>query len=336
MTTHDIRHVCQLEWGLASIDAIEPLAREPGSMALYHVRQDHEYLLFKVHLSSSTLDDLERNARTTDFLAVGGIPTPRYLRTNEGRVAAPLGANLCTLRPWVEGHVLERSSLTAPQMKVLGRTLARCHRTLAALPPGEDFPWATGLPKIAEQLGQLAARLRAGSAPGEMDEEVLDTIARRQARLRLAGNPGELFAPHPVQIVHGDYYLGNVLFHQDGSLAGVIDLEGWSTCRIREVYQAIAWSQRSWNPAGIDLPLATSFIEGYLEEEPLTPEELRRGPEILRVRLLRSLHDIRTYVDDPSNGDARDGILWFDAMAGWLAANGEDLGVQLARLPSGT
>jgi Ser/Thr protein kinase RdoA (MazF antagonist) len=129
----------------------------------------------------------------------------------------------------------------------------------------------------------------------------------------------------------GDYHIENVIFGEDGKLAGVIDVEGWTTQRVREIYYANALSQRTWRPAAIDLPLARSFVQGYLEEAPLTPDELRQGPEILRWRLVRSLHDLRQYAEDPSNSDALGGILWFDEMASGLPNTGASW-EELARL----
>ena len=328
----EIAGLCQREWGLGQITAVVRLSKQPGSTALYRVIADDRRFLFKEHLPVYDLSDLERIAHTTEFLAEQGFPTPRYHPTASGKVAADARGARCTLRPWVEGEPLERANLTSPQIASLGQTLGWCHRLLTALPPGDDFNWAMGLPRVIDELDQLTARIVARLEPAESDSEVLHAIATQRAILQRAGDLAALHASCPIQVAHGDYHVENVLFGDSGALSGVIDVEGWTAQRVREVYRAIAWSQRQWNPPAIDLPLARAFVQGYAEEAPLTAEELRVGPEVFRWRLLRGMHDLRTYADDPQNHDARDGVLWFMRMAQWLAQHGRELGEELAGL----
>ncbi len=329
-----IAGLCQREWGLGAISAVVRLHKQPGSTALHRVVADDGRFLFKEHLPVYDLSDLERIIHTTEFLSEQNFPTPRYRRTNGDKVAADLRGALCTLRPWVEGESLERANLTTPQMASLGQTLGWCHRLLASLTPEEDFNdrWSTGLPRAIEELDLLTARIVARPESAEPDAQVLEAIATKRSLLQRAGDLTSLFAPCPVQVVHGDYHIENVLFDESGALAAVIDIEGWTTQRVREVYYAIAWSQRQWHPTAIDLPLARAFVQGYLEEAPLTAEELRRGPEVLRWRRIRSLSDLHEYVDNPQNADALAGALWQMELARWLAQHGRDLGEELARL----
>jgi Ser/Thr protein kinase RdoA (MazF antagonist) len=186
---------------------------------------------------------------------------------------------------------------------------------------------------VLEELDDLSARIATRPVPTDDDGAVIEAIATKRALLQWAGDLSPLFQSSPVQVVHGDYHIENVIYDDD-RLAGVIDLEGWSTNRIREVYRAIAWSQRTWSPAAIDLPLAWAFVQGYLEEATLMSEELRRGPEMLRWRLLRGLHDLRTYAENPQDSDARDGVIWFVEMAQWLSKHGRELGEELSALGS--
>lgn len=328
----EIAGLCEREWGLGAISTVVRLNKEPGSTALYRVVADDGRFLFKEHLPVYDLSALERIAHTTEFLAEQGFPTPGYQRTAGGRVAADVRGTLCSLRSWVEGEPLERANLTTSQMASLGQTLGWCHRLLASLTPEEDFNWSTGLPRAIEELDLLTARIVARPEPAENDGQVLEAIATKRSLLQRAGDLTPLFAGCPIQVVHGDYHIENVLFDESGALAAVIDIEGWTTQRVREVYYAIAWSQRSWHPAAIDLPLAWAFVQGYLEEAPLTAEELRRGPEILRWRRLRALSDLREYADDPQNADTLAGLLWQMELTLWLAQHGRDLGEELARL----
>lgn len=176
---------------------------------------------------------------TASFVRYCGSP-----KAIPGRRTAPW-TDYPSFRPWIDGEVLGRAGLTGDQMQHLSRTLGACHQALTALPPADDFPCTTGLPGIADQLDELAAGIRARSNHRAPEDDDLEVIDRRSVRLRETGDVASLLAQCSVQVVHGDYYLDNVLFHGDGSLAAIIDVEGWTTARVREVYQAIAWSQRS-------------------------------------------------------------------------------------------
>jgi Ser/Thr protein kinase RdoA (MazF antagonist) len=330
----EIAGLCQRAWGLDRISAVVRLGQSPGSEALYRVIAGEGRFLFTVARPQFTrAEDWERRAETTAYLARHGFPTPVYRRTLEGKAALEVRGLLCTLRPWVEGATLERETLTAAQMAALGRTLGWCHRLLAALPPGEHFDWATGVPGVLEELDQLMARIVARLEPAEGDGVVLEALTMKRALLERAGDLSALFAPCPVQVVHGDYHVENVLFDEAGALRAVIDVQGSTNHRVLEVYRAIAWSQRSWEePAAMDLPLAWTFVQGYREEAPLSAEELRRGPELLRWRLVCGLSNARQYVADPHDQDALAGIRWSAALVQWLGQHGRELGEELAQL----
>lgn len=328
----EIAGLCQRAWGMGRVSAIVRLAPSPGSEALFRIIAEEGRFLFSVIRPQYTsADDLERRARTAAYLAQQGFPTPIYRVTLDGRAALDVRGMLCTLRPWVEGAPLERETLTAAQVTTLGRTLGWCHRLLAALPLGERFDWATGIPGVLEELDQLMARIVARLEPLESDGAVLEALTTKRTLLERAGDLAVLFADCPVQVVHGAYCLEHVLFDESGALTGVIGIEGQTDHRVLEVYRTVAWSQRSWPPNEIELPLAWAFVQGYLEEAPLTAEELRRGPELLRWRLIRGLSSARAYVDDP-NGETASLITARLRLAQWLGRHGRELGEELAQL----
>lgn len=336
----DIARVCRQAWGLARIDVVGRPAPDAGSAALYRIASGEGSFLLKEHLGAYAVEDVERGARTASFLAARGFPTPAFCGTRLGAMTAHAGGRLYSLRPWVEGHVLARQDVTAAHAARLGSVLGWCHRLLAEVPAEAPFDrWSgalqvvqeSGPTRVVQELDHLATRIRARRAWVATDELVLEAIAFRRDLLQSAGDLAPLFAPCPSQLVHGDYHRGNVIWSPDGVLAGVIDVEGYTQHRVREVYRAIAFFQRRVYPAAIDLHLAQTFVRGYLQEAPLGAEELRRGPELLRWRLLRGMTNFRTYVEKPHDQDTVAQIAWDQDLLRWLAQHGQELGEELAR-----
>ena len=327
----DIARVCRQAWGLARIDVVDRPAPDAGSAALYRITSGEGAFLLKEHLGAYAVDDVERGARTASFLAARGFPTPAFRRTRHGTMTAHAGGRLYSLRRWVEGRVLDRQDVTTSHAARLGSVLGWCHRLLAAVPAEAPFDWSSGPTRVVQELDHLAARIRARPARAAADELVLEAMAFRRNLLESVGDLAPLFAPCPFQVVHGDYHRGNVIWSADGVLAGVIDVEGYTQHRVREIYRAITFFQRRVYPAAIDLHLAQTFVQGYLQEAPLGPEELRRGPALLRWRLLRGMTNFRTYVEKPHDQDAVARIAWDQELVRWLAQHGRELGEELAR-----
>ena len=116
------------------------------------------------------------------------------------------------------------------QPRELGRLLGRLHRDLAAVPvagPPDTFPRILEMP-----AGPAWQRLDA------LDDPVLNGLIRRKlAEVRAAAGSiasGRL----GVQLVHGDWHDGNILYH-GGTVSGVLDF-GFAHCDLPLVDVAIA------------------------------------------------------------------------------------------------
>jgi len=102
------------------------------------------------------------------------------------------------------------------QPRELGRLLARLHRDLAAVPaagPPDAFPPILEMP--ADPAWQHL---------GALDDPVLSgLIGRKLAQVRAAARSAASGRPG-VQIVHGDWHDGNILY-RGGTLSGIVDFD---------------------------------------------------------------------------------------------------------------
>ena len=235
----EIAGLCQREWGTTRVRDVIRLPASPGSAGLYRVTTEDGDFLVTLHRRHRSRSEMEQAASAATLLARRGIPTPTYRRTEDGSVVADEGGTLITLRSWLPGDTIQRESLGPHQMALLGRTLGRCHSILSGLPHGHVVAWPTQVSDAIEETGTLTARIGARAGPADADRQVLNVLATKRALLEHAPDLAAAFGSFPAQVVHGDYYVDNVLVDEDGSLTGVIDVDGRVDYRVWEVYYAI-------------------------------------------------------------------------------------------------
>jgi Ser/Thr protein kinase RdoA (MazF antagonist) len=150
----------------------------------------------------------ERARREESALAaLEGEPVPRVVRTTDGEPHAVVDDRVvhlftrCDGEPGPRWLTIEDGGRAREAMA----RLASIHRALASLPPEGDHPWGW----IAERL----ARVRRGPVPAG-GERVMARIAA------LLATP----VRGPIQWLHGDYHLGNLLW-EGKHLAGVVDFD---------------------------------------------------------------------------------------------------------------
>ena len=330
--TDALVRLCAEEWSLPDVGRLTRLPDQPGSGAVFRIETSAGTFALKRHLRTYRADDVERIAQATALLAGRGLPAPTYRRTLGGQAAAMQRGYLYSLRRWVDGAPQERRNLGAEAMAKLGRILGWCHRLLADQTPGATFDWVEGSAASARALGRIVDLTSEGHGHRDRDRRVVEILHGRQRLLATAGDLSSVVDRCPVQVVHGDYHFANVIFGEDGDLAGLIDVEAYTQRRVREVYRAIAFSQRPSASAEIDAAAARAFVEGYLRESPLTAIELRRGAAILRWRMLRSTNDLTAYAKRREDAGLFERIEWAQGMIEWLERHGDALGAELAGL----
>jgi Ser/Thr protein kinase RdoA (MazF antagonist) len=247
-----IARVCRQIWGLTQVQVVDQPAPDAGSTTLYRVMSDEGVFLLKEHSEAHEGEDVERGAQAAAFLSTRGFPTPALRETRHSTLTAHIGGRLYLLRPWVEGRVLARQEITAAHAAGVGAVLGWCHRLLAELPAASALNWLSNPrgvvqesnpARIVQELNHIAALIRARPERLPADEIVLEAITPRCELLEGAEDYTRLFTPCPVQVVHGDYHRCNVIWSSAATVAGVIDIEGFTQHRVREVFRAITFFQ---------------------------------------------------------------------------------------------
>lgn len=202
------------------------------------------------------------------------VPVP--IPTRDGRTAVGSTA----VFPLIPGHVATHGDLTS--IELAAGALARLLRAMAALPlelAPRDLD--TSLDRIRPEVTDLdafgleLAELLPGDEGVAWFAEHVGPKQREYAE-RLAGLP--------VQLVHGDLALGNVLI-QDGRVTGVLDFEiaGKGT-KIGDVVAA-TWMASGFGSPG-DTERLAAFQRGFVG---LDPDEVDLFPILLRQRALGSV-----------------------------------------------
>ena len=87
--------------------------------------------------------------------------------------------------------------------------------------------------------------------------------------------------------IHGDLFLDNCLFTQDGELSGVIDFYagGFDYCVYDIAITIMAWAQTEQQQ--IDHSIAQAIIDGYDRIKPLSQDEKHQLPNFIRLAVIR-------------------------------------------------
>ena len=148
-----------------------------------------------------------------------------------------------SLFPWVAGRTLSRAELSPAHGKAVGTALATLHLASAGFPdhsPGRYEPF-----EIDARLARIATLERA---------ELASAVAILTPELKRLGE--ERVTDVPMGIIHGDLFVDNVLYDDNGALAALIDFE-----------------QASWGRVAYDLAV-TTLAFGYGRDD-FRPEIVR-------------------------------------------------------------
>lgn len=202
-------------------------------------------------------------------LAAHGFPLAPLLATRGGASALRLDGRVYEVCGFVRGGKCDRS---AGQTRLAGEALGRYHALLAN---AHDHLGAMGR-SIGEPLTGVYhddARIRRSLArlPQALDAPGSDDLAARLGALyeRAAARAREALDGVAVQIVHGDWHPGNLIFH-DGALAAVLDHESAGLApamldiangALQFSLQGVGTDFRQW-PTPPDADRLSRFMEG--------------------------------------------------------------------------
>lgn len=190
-------------------------------------------------------------------LESAGLPVHQPLCARDGSTIIAVGPWAYDLAPWVEG---QRFDASTAQALGAGRALAKLHAALDRLEPPSEL---SGTPQRQEGIATLFSKAghEASRAASEMYCRAWDQL--EAARL----------SDWPVQIVHGDWHRGNVLFDEHGAVIAMLDFdEARLAPAIAEVADgAVQFATRTSHGKASDWPAETdpdrlsAFIRGYRE-----------------------------------------------------------------------
>ena len=168
---------------------------------------------------------MELEAQVQQRAAAAGAPVPHILTADDAPAALGNPYLICDA---VAGETIAPRILRGLDDAARARLLDQCAAALAAIHRADHD--GIGLEPIDELAG-WRARL----------DEIGDTTATFEWTFRRLADSRP--APSPVQLVHGDFRMGNLIV-DDSGLAAVLD---WELTHIGEVYEDLAWfCIRAW------------------------------------------------------------------------------------------
>ena len=230
---------------------------------------DGKYLLRRRGKRTSEPSLVARDHAFRRFLVAGGISTTCALSGRDGECFFLANGFAYELHPFVEGRFMRQDS--NEELRNLATCLAQFHRVAAGFrsqcPPLEFNQFGTALPKFAKRSSRiddpegmffaLKGLYDSLDAAGQGQIGFVLALAEKLA----ADYGSDVYAAVDDGFIHGDLNLTNILFTEDGSIAGLFDFD-WAMpgTRIRDVADALHFFA-----GGLPKPFASSDIWGLTQ-----------------------------------------------------------------------
>ena len=215
--------------------------------------------------NEQSMEEVEYLLDTTYYLSNNGVPTPKPIRFNNGKLLFMKNNLAWSLLPFIEGNWLKsnHSSLYS-----LGQVQANLHTIKS--PPGLKKDFSMGY-KLFQKLFSIAE---------EKDEwtDFLCLLKKESTKLK------DNFENLPRGIIHGDLFPDNVI-GLNGKVKSLLDFE--ETCNgilafdLMMTFVGFGWEN--------NLPVTShwhSLLEGYQSVRKLTEQEISALPDLHRLATL--------------------------------------------------
>ena len=247
---------------------------------------------------TSGVERVAYDSRLRGTLRAAGLPLVAPVPTKSGDDGVSTDEGFWELTPYVAGR--EHRHGDRHELASLARTLAAFHRAGARIratanppPPHQQFRLAVPGTTVSARLDDPAVMGTALRTLLPALEESARAVARRMLELldRIASHfDGPLYSGIDTYIVHGDLHPANLLFDDNGAVAGLFDLD-WATPapRVRDLADMVWFfagapstdGQDIWALTAarrVDKELACLLLREYDALLPLTPAEIAALP----------------------------------------------------------
>lgn len=244
-------------FNLGSLEAVSPI--EGGTensnyfVSLNQSGEIKHYVLTLVEQRG--FDEIPFFCQVMASLGQLGLPVVAPMPTLDGMTVTIFCGKPALLLPRVAGnHVTQ---VTPSHCRQLGQFMAQAHQGLQATNLSRTNPYGPNW--FDQALNQYRPRMN------PLASDLLGQIASEYRRL--------VALDLPRGLIHGDLFVDNALFLEDGQLSGVIDFHHACT---EMLIQDLAIAINDWcvSPAmTIDSTLKNALLAGYEAVRPLLPEE---------------------------------------------------------------
>ena len=277
-------------YGLELKRAISPVANSLNNEN-YRAETQDGLRFIRIHRKSQSREAAEAEQAIVAWVGKQGLPVAPALADRDGRTLHALSGVVMSVYPWVAGHQAVHDTRTPQAAHAMGAMHGRLHALLARY-PGESYPRSGPGPTwdvdaSIEELSRVDDLIRYYPSPGEERLRIQAGLREQLALLESSEpRPRSDFAELPLQLVHGDYHNGNVLFDDALNVTAVLD---WEFAGLRppmfEILRAFSLSEL------FGQPLKDAYLFGYAEHNRLPRELCGLAVEVAWQALLHSTWD---------------------------------------------
>lgn len=288
-------------WPIAQPLHATPLAGGYNNRVWRVDTADEQHYVLRIKPGSGQIPRIEYEAKLLYALQDHELPfhLPTPLKTSNEEVFATIeqAANeplIATLHPFLPGHTPDRNDSTLAA--AAGVALAALDTALAILPdmqPDEHEKAFTSFDGFVHVHPLVTDPLAA------LEQIKVSSNQRRQFRaiLKDASEQVErLYSRLPQQLLHRDYDPGNI-FVDGQQVSAVFDFEfAGMDLRVLDLCVALRWWPVQALETGQAWEIIDAFGSAYSAHFPLSDEELRAIPDVLRIREMASfMHRLGRY-----------------------------------------
>lgn len=207
-------------------------------------------------------------------LKTQGCALPAPKANMNGEFLFQVGDKWGVIFECLEGHHLD--TVTTDHAQVIGKELARIHLSAQSFPQSHANP--RGYYWLQKQAHCDALVIN------QKDRALLQQeLTAMQSQWQQWGNCPKL----EKSFIHGDLFVDNCLFLDNGHLSGVIDFYagGLDYCIYDVAICIMAWARTIEHK--IDDAIATAIVQGYESVRSLSQDEHHYLPQFIRLAVLR-------------------------------------------------